>query len=265
MVEGHIVGDGQVEREMVEGEVIGHGEVEREIGYGEGEDQGHDVRMLRKPVLTNRTIRVVFHRNFRPISPISQGLTSKNTGTTRTILSTSRSLLGETSTSPRRRKKISRLDLAGEVFHVPLTNPSLSSSGLLRVPEPLVFVDATTTLSTEFSFSISGNGDNVLFVLTAASANGSDTVAVEFVRFKDENVGDPNSSDVGIDVGSHLSLAVANASYVVRLSKWGEQKPSDREEEEEDGEGNEDDDAHASDISPGREDGHEQSVGNFHT
>ncbi|KAG2409613.1 uncharacterized protein HKW66_Vig0002780 [Vigna angularis] len=161
--------------------------------------------------------------------------------------------------------KISRLDLAGEVFHVPLTNPSLSSSGLLRVPEPLVFVDATTTLSTEFSFSISGNGDNVLFVLTAASANGSDTVAVEFVRFKDENVGDPNSSDVGIDVGSHLSLAVANASYVVRLSKWGEQKPSDREEEEEDGEGNEDDDAHASDISPGREDGHEQSVGNFHT
>ncbi|WVZ07003.1 hypothetical protein V8G54_020349 [Vigna mungo] len=135
--------------------------------------------------------------------------------------------------------------------HVRLTNPSLSSSGLLRVPEPLVFVDATTTLSTEFSFSISGNGDGVLFVLTAASANGSDTVAVEFVTSKDENVGDTNSSHVGIDVGSHLSLAVANASDVglvlnngeklnawvdyeggpkvmeVRLSKWGEQKPSD--------------------------------------
>ncbi|BAT97159.1 hypothetical protein VIGAN_09052700 [Vigna angularis var. angularis] len=75
--------------------------------------------------------------------------------------------------------------------HVHLTNPSLSSSGLLRVPEPLVFVDATTTLSTEFSFSISGNGD-------------------------------PNSSHVGIDVGSHLSLAVANASYVGLVLNNGE-------------------------------------------
>ncbi|KOM49449.1 hypothetical protein LR48_Vigan08g027600 [Vigna angularis] len=145
-------------------------------------------------------------------------------------------------------------------------------------------VDATTTLSTEFSLSIFGNGDDVLFVLTGASANGSDTVAVEFVTSKDENVGDPNSSHVGIDVGSHLSLAVVNASYVglvlnngeklnawvhyeggpkvmqVRLSKRGEQKPYDREEEEEDGEGNGDDDEHVSDISPGREDGHEQSV-----
>ncbi|XP_017416615.1 centromere-binding protein 1-like [Vigna angularis] len=29
---------------MVEGEVVGHGEVKREMGYGEGEDQGHDVQ-----------------------------------------------------------------------------------------------------------------------------------------------------------------------------------------------------------------------------
>ncbi|KAK7379330.1 hypothetical protein VNO80_04788 [Phaseolus coccineus] len=135
--------------------------------------------------------------------------------------------------------------------HVRLTNPSPSSSGLLRRPEPLIFADATTTLSTEFSFSISGNGDGVLLVLTAASGNGSDTVAVEFDTSKDDNVGDPNSNHVGIDVGSHVSLAVANVSDVnlvlnngeklnawvdyeagskgmeVRLSKWGEKKPSD--------------------------------------
>lgn len=135
--------------------------------------------------------------------------------------------------------------------YVRLTNPSPSSSGLLRRPEPLIFADATTALSTEFSFSISGDGDGVLLVLTAASGNGSDTLAVEFDTSKDDNVGDPNSNHVGIDVGSHVSLAVANVSDVnlvlnngeklnawvdyeagskemqVRLGKWGEQKPSD--------------------------------------
>ncbi|XP_022631955.1 uncharacterized protein LOC111240695 [Vigna radiata var. radiata] len=105
--------------------------------------------------------------------------------------------------------------------HVRLTIPSLFSSGLLRVPEPLLFVDATTTLSTEFSFSIFGNGDGILFVLTVASTNGSDTLAVA------------NASYVGLVLinGEKLNAWVDYEGgpkvMEVRLSKWGEQMPSD--------------------------------------
>ncbi|CAJ1862629.1 unnamed protein product [Sphenostylis stenocarpa] len=135
--------------------------------------------------------------------------------------------------------------------HVHLTHPTPSSFGLLRRPHPLFFAGSTTNFSTEFSFSISGDGSGLLLVLTAAGGNGSDSVAVEFDTSKDDNVGDPNLNHVGIDVGSHMSVAVVNVSDVnlvlnsgeklnawvdynggykvleVRLSKWGDQKPSD--------------------------------------
>ncbi|KAG4934915.1 hypothetical protein JHK85_049834 [Glycine max] len=133
--------------------------------------------------------------------------------------------------------------------HVRLTRPAPSSSGILRRREPLAFADPTS-LSTEFSFSVTGHGHGLLLVL-AAGGNLSNYVGVEFDTSKDDNVGDPNANHVGIDVGSHVSVAVANVSDVhlvlnsgeklnawvdyeasskvleVRLSKWGAQKPSD--------------------------------------
>ncbi|KAL2990906.1 hypothetical protein AAZX31_11G229600 [Glycine max] len=131
--------------------------------------------------------------------------------------------------------------------HVRLTRPTPSSSGILRRREPLAFSDPTS-LSTEFSFSVSGHG---LLLVLAAAGNVSNYVGVEFDTSKDDNAGDPNANHVSIDVGSHVSVAIANVSDLdlvlnngeklqawvdyeasskvleVRLSKWGEQKPSD--------------------------------------
>ncbi|TKY47500.1 L-type lectin-domain containing receptor kinase VIII.2 [Spatholobus suberectus] len=145
---------------------------------------------------------------------------------------------------------------ADGVSHVRLTRPAPSSSGLLRRREPLAFAGAAS-LSTEFSFSVSpAAGDGLLLLLAPAPAaafpgNGSDYVGVEFDTSKDDSVGDVNANRVGIDVGSHVSVAVANVSDAnlvlnngeklnawvdyegsskvleVRLSKWGEQRPPD--------------------------------------
>ncbi|KAK7305823.1 hypothetical protein VNO77_43735 [Canavalia gladiata] len=151
----------------------------------------------------------------------------------------------------------------GAASHVNLTRPSHSSSGLLLRRKPLTFAD-TTSLSIEFSFSISPSaGDGLLLLLVPGdfsfffSHNGSfgvslekKYVGVEFDTSKDENVGDVNANHVGIDVGSLTSVAVANVSSVnlalnggkklnawvdyeagskvleVRLSKWGEPRSS---------------------------------------
>ncbi|WVZ06354.1 hypothetical protein V8G54_019700 [Vigna mungo] len=100
-----------------------------------------------------------------------------------------------------------------------MTNPSLSSSGVLCVPKPLVLVDATTTLSIDFSFSIFSNGDGILFVLTATSANGSDILTVA------------NASYVGLVLNNGEKLNVwidyegGSKVMEVWLSKWSEQKP----------------------------------------
>ncbi|WVZ26467.1 hypothetical protein V8G54_005011, partial [Vigna mungo] len=59
-----------------------------------------------------------------------------------------------------------------------------------HVPEPLVFVDATTTLSTEFSFSISGNGDDVLILQRKAfrcSTKPKSIMFVSLLQAKGEN------------------------------------------------------------------------------
>ncbi|XP_061356718.1 L-type lectin-domain containing receptor kinase VIII.2-like [Gastrolobium bilobum] len=147
--------------------------------------------------------------------------------------------------------------------HVKLTRPTPSSSGLLLRQKPVTFADPTS-LSAEFSFSVSPDGgDGLVLVLVpgdfAASFPGNGSfglssrnkyLAIEFDTSKDDNVGDLNANHVGIDVGSLVSVAVANVSAVnlvlnsgkkmnawvdyeassktleVRLSKMGEPRPS---------------------------------------
>ncbi|XP_020209133.1 L-type lectin-domain containing receptor kinase VIII.2 [Cajanus cajan] len=131
--------------------------------------------------------------------------------------------------------------------HVRLTRAAPSSSGLLRGLHPLAFSSPATSLSTDFSFAVSPvPGDGFLLILApAAAGNVSDFVAVEFHASSDEN----KRNQVGIDVGSRVSVAGANVPDVnlvlnsgeklkawvdyegsskaleVRLSKLGEEKP----------------------------------------
>ncbi|KAK7387432.1 hypothetical protein VNO78_28238 [Psophocarpus tetragonolobus] len=129
-----------------------------------------------------------------------------------------------------------------------LTHSTPSSSGILRLRDPLHF-SYPSTLSTYFSFSVSGHGNGLLLLLLlATAANPSNYVGVQF---DSSNVGPSHINRVGITVGSHVSVAVANVSNVnlllnsgekfnawvdyegasnvleVRLTKWGEEKPSD--------------------------------------
>ncbi|XP_027335225.1 L-type lectin-domain containing receptor kinase VIII.2-like [Abrus precatorius] len=146
---------------------------------------------------------------------------------------------------------------------VALTRPSPSSSGLLLRRKSFPF-SHHTSFSTHFSFSVSpAAGDGLILVLVPGDFSGafrgndsfgvsldSKYVAVEFDTSKDDNVGDVNANHVGIDVGSLVSVAVANVSSVnlvlnsgeklnawvdyegrskvleVRLSKWGEPRSS---------------------------------------
>ncbi|KAF1881970.1 hypothetical protein Lal_00038614 [Lupinus albus] len=149
--------------------------------------------------------------------------------------------------------------------HVKLTrSSSSSSSGLLLRKNPIKFA-GPTSFSTNFSFSISPDaGDGVVFVLLPGERDFSSKfsendsfgvfvdenyLAVEFDTWKDDNVNDLNANHVGIDVGSLVSVAVANVSSInlvlnsgeklnawvdyeygsknlqVRLSKEGESRP----------------------------------------
>ncbi|KAK7290099.1 hypothetical protein RIF29_04279 [Crotalaria pallida] len=148
--------------------------------------------------------------------------------------------------------------------HVKLTRASPSSSGLLIRRSPVTFA-GPTSLSTSFSFSISPDaGNGVVLVLVPGERDFSSKfpgnysfgvfvdenyVAVEFDTSKDDDVNDVNANHVGIDVGSLVSVAVANVSSLnlvlnsgeklnawvdyeagsktlqVRLSKEGESRP----------------------------------------
>ncbi|CAL0301483.1 unnamed protein product [Lupinus luteus] len=148
--------------------------------------------------------------------------------------------------------------------HVRLTQASPSSSGFILRRKPVNFV-GPTTLSTNFSFSISPDaGDGVVLILLPGERDfsfkfpGNDSfgvfvdenyVAVEFDTSKDDKWNDLNANHVGIDVGSLVSVAVANVSSMnlvlnsgqklnawvdyesgsknleVRLSKGGESRP----------------------------------------
>ncbi|XP_019424965.1 PREDICTED: L-type lectin-domain containing receptor kinase VIII.2-like isoform X2 [Lupinus angustifolius] len=121
--------------------------------------------------------------------------------------------------------------------HVKLSRSSSSSSGLLLRRNPIKFV-GPTSFSTNFSFSISPDaGDGVVFVLVPGerdfsskfSVNDSfgvfvdeNYVAVEFDTSKDDNVNDLNANHVGIDVGSIVSVAVANVSSINLVLNSGE-------------------------------------------
>ncbi|MED6219612.1 hypothetical protein PIB30_037416 [Stylosanthes scabra] len=165
---------------------------------------------------------------------------------------------------------------------VSLTRPSQYSSGILLRNSSVTFSSAAanttadnstgTSLSIEFSFSISpaevseDSGTGFVVILIPGdfddvfSANdsfgisqqyGKNYVAVEFDTSKDDEFNDPNANHVGIDVGSLISVAIANVSdsdivlnngeklhawvdYVassknleVRLCKSGENRPMD--------------------------------------
>ncbi|CAL0308931.1 unnamed protein product [Lupinus luteus] len=115
--------------------------------------------------------------------------------------------------------------------HVELT------SGLLLRNNPIKFA-GPTSFSTNFSFSISPDaGDGVVFVLLprerdfSSKFHGNDSfgvfvdenyVAVEFDTSKDDNVNDLNANHVGIDVGSLVSVAVANVSSINLVLNSGE-------------------------------------------
>ncbi|KAF1891111.1 hypothetical protein Lal_00001250 [Lupinus albus] len=157
--------------------------------------------------------------------------------------------------------------LVGEVrseSHVRLTRASPSSSGFILRRKPIKFA-GPTSLSTNFSFSISPDaGDGVILILLPGERDfsfkfpGNDSfgvfvdenyVAVEFDTSKDDKWNDLNANHVGIDVGSLVSVAVANVSSLnlvlnsgeklhawvdyesrsknleVRLSKEGESRP----------------------------------------
>ncbi|KAK7311268.1 hypothetical protein RJT34_09291 [Clitoria ternatea] len=147
--------------------------------------------------------------------------------------------------------------------HVTLTRASPSSSGLLLRRNPFSF-SAATSLSIDFSFSVShAPGDGLLLLLVPTNfsvafpdnasfgvALEKEYVGVEFDTSKDDNVGDMHANHIGIDVGSLVSVAVANVSVVdlvlngggklnawidyeagskvleVRLSELGKSRPS---------------------------------------
>ncbi|CAK8566537.1 unnamed protein product [Lathyrus sativus] len=110
--------------------------------------------------------------------------------------------------------------------HVKLTHHSSLTAGLLLRHSPVTFTNPTS-FSIEFSFSITPDpGDGLILLIipgdlsSAFPGNGSyglsppanSYLGVEFDTSKDENVGDMNANHVGIDVGSLISVAVANVS-----------------------------------------------------
>ncbi|XP_045805263.1 L-type lectin-domain containing receptor kinase VIII.2-like [Trifolium pratense] len=119
-------------------------------------------------------------------------------------------------------------DHSGNGTHIKLTDKSSLTAGLLLRRQPITFSNLTS-FSVEFTFSISGDvGDGLLFILiphdlaAAFPGNGSygldpsspmnSYLGVEFDTSKDDNVNDVNANHVGIDVGSLVSVAVANVS-----------------------------------------------------
>ncbi|GAU40082.1 hypothetical protein TSUD_151260 [Trifolium subterraneum] len=120
-------------------------------------------------------------------------------------------------------------DHSGNGTHVKLTHKSSLTAGLLLRHNPITFSNLTS-FNVEFTFSISSDaGDGLLFILiprdlaAAFPGNGSygldhpsspmnSYLGVEFDTSKDDNVNDMNENHVGIDVGSLISVAVANAS-----------------------------------------------------
>ncbi|KAK2442025.1 L-type lectin-domain containing receptor kinase VIII.2 [Trifolium repens] len=119
-------------------------------------------------------------------------------------------------------------DHSGNGTHVKLTHKSSLTAGLLLRRHPITFSNLTS-FSVEFTFSISSDiGDGLLFILiphdlaAAFPGNGSyglqpsyltnSYLGVEFDTSKDDNVNDLNENHVGIDVGSLVSVAVANVS-----------------------------------------------------
>jgi hypothetical protein len=119
-------------------------------------------------------------------------------------------------------------DHSGNGTHVKLTHKSSLTAGLLLRRHPITFSNLTS-FSVEFTFSISSDsGDGLLFILiphdlaAAFPGNGSyglqpsyptnSYLGVEFDTSKDDNVNDVNENHVGIDVGSLVSVAVANVS-----------------------------------------------------
>ncbi|CAI8597298.1 unnamed protein product [Vicia faba] len=110
--------------------------------------------------------------------------------------------------------------------HVKLTHHSSLTAGLLLRHSPVTFTNPTSFFI-EFSFSITpGPGDGLILLIipgdlsSAFPGNGSyglspptnSYVGVEFDTSKDVDVGDVNANHVGIDVGSLISVAVANVS-----------------------------------------------------
>ncbi|QHN82127.1 hypothetical protein HN51_058805 [Arachis hypogaea] len=138
------------------------------------------------------------------------------------------------------------INLSGDAHavkdRVSLTRPSQFSSGLLLRNTSITFSSASanttanttgTSLSVEFSFSISpaaasdDGGSGFVLILfpgdfeNVFSANYSfgiskeyskNYVAVEFDTSQDDEFNDPNANHVGIDVGSLISVAIANVS-----------------------------------------------------
>ncbi|GER36704.1 lectin receptor kinase [Striga asiatica] len=129
-----------------------------------------------------------------------------------------------------------------------LTNPGISSpsSGFIIQKKPIKLFTSNSksknpvSFSTDFTFSISPhNGDGLAFLLVPTNfvsrfSAGSFGVlkerrflGVEYDTSFDENVRDPNSNHVGIDVGSLVSSKTSNVSSLnlvlncgVKLHSW---------------------------------------------
>ncbi|WVZ18148.1 hypothetical protein V8G54_005470 [Vigna mungo] len=99
------------------------------------------------------TIRAVFHRDFRPTSPTPQGLTSKNTDTTRnsTLYSTRAEVIGRDIHLPAQREAIQTARLAARYPLFCNLQPTLNNPQ--SVPDstslPRVITAGTTTITTE--------------------------------------------------------------------------------------------------------------------
>lgn len=135
-------------------------------------------------------------------------------------------------------------DKTGGGSHVKLTHHSSLTAGLLLRRHPLTFTDPIS-FSVEFTFSISHDaGDGLILILipgdlaAAFPGNGSyglgfspptptnSYLGVEFDTSKDDNVGDLNANHVGINLGSLVSVAVANVSKSNLVLNSGEKLKS---------------------------------------
>ncbi|XP_057430833.1 L-type lectin-domain containing receptor kinase S.6-like [Lotus japonicus] len=137
--------------------------------------------------------------------------------------------------------------------HVRLTRHSPSTSGLLLRRQPLTLT-AATSISVEFSFSVSPDaGDGLILLLAPGEFSDSFPGSGSFgiPGSVKSYLGVEFDTTVGIDVGSRASVAVANGSALnlvvnngekvnawvdykagsrtleVRLSKWGEPRSED--------------------------------------